>query len=195
MKQALLFVILAFSINAIAQHTPVPYHQQDPKANSIQNTKRLNHLPASLQFLLNTSTQKNADRSGRSVFDLVQLIDSAYTWGWDTLGAKLALESKTTDITYNAANLPLSFTFQTWNGSGWDNYLQFVYTYDANNNNTSLAYKQWTGSAWSNYFQTIYTYDGNNNQVTELSQLWTGFSWLNLSNYLYTYDANHHLLT
>jgi hypothetical protein len=195
MKQALLFVILAFSINAFAQHTPVLNHQQDPKVNSIKNTKGHLHLPAYLQSLVNTSNQKSADPSSRSVFDLVQLIDSAYAWGWDTLGAKLTLESKTTDITYNAANLPLSFTFETWNGSSWDKTLQFVFTYDANNNVTAQIFKSWNGSSWTNYFQTVYTYDGNNNQVTELTQLWTGFSWLNLSYYLYTYDANHHLLT
>ena len=135
MKKSLLFVILAFSINAFAQHSPAFSHPQDPKANLIQGKKR-NHLPASLQFLFNNSAQEGTEPSFRSVFGLVQLIDSSLGWGWDTLGAKLTLESKTTDITYNAANLPTSFTFQTWNGAGWDNTLQFVFTYDANNNNT-----------------------------------------------------------
>ena len=192
MKQALLLVILAFSMNALAQHTPA--HPQDPKANLLQSKKR-NHLPASLQFLFNNTSQQGTDPSFRDVFGLVQLIDSSLGWGWDTLGAKLRLESKVTDITYNAANLPTNYTFQLWNGVGWDNYLQLVFTYDANNNNTAQIIKLWDGSAWTNYFQTVYTFNGNNDQTSELSQFWTGFSWLNLSNYLYTYDANHHLLT
>jgi len=192
MKKTLLFVLLAFSINAFAQHNPA--HPQDPKANLIQSKKR-NHLPASLQFLFDKSSQEGTEPSFRSVFGLIQLIDSSIGWGWDTLGAKLTLESKTTDITYNAANLPTNFTFQSWNGAGWDNIFQFIFTYDANNNNTSQSYKTWNGSAWANYFQQVFTYNANNDQTSDLSQFWTGFSWLNLSNYLYTYDANHHVLT
>lgn len=195
MKQALLFVILAFSLNAFAQHTPVINRKQDPKVNSIQNTKRLQHLPASIQTMLDGFGQQSLDHSSRSVFDLVQLIDSSYTWGWDTLGAHLTLESKTTDITYNAANLPLSLTAQTWNGAGWDNVIQFAFTYDANNNVTAQIFRSWNGSSWTDYFQTLYTYDSNNNVLTEMSQFWTGFSWLNTSNYVYTYDANHNPLT
>jgi len=194
MKSSILFVLLACALNAFSQSQTDAYLLKDPSANSM-HIKLLNHHPpqaSSIPYVL--QSQNGKSHSSRETFGLEQRIDSTYAWGWDTLGAHLTLDSKVTDITYNADNYPLSLTYSSWNGSSWDKSLQIVYTYDANNNETSLLFKSWNGSAWTNTFQTLYTYDGNNNQITELSQYWLGF-WFNLSNYIYTYDGNHNVLT
>jgi hypothetical protein len=195
MKKSLLFALLAFSLSAFAQTNPAYFLLQDHSANSMYKTVRPHdHQQPIPGFPALTQSQKMFSHPSREILDLIQRYDSIYMWGWDTLGSKLTLQSKISDITYNAHNLPTSLTYESWNGSGWDKTLQFAYTYDANNNETSLIFKSWNGTSWTNTFQTLYTYDANNNQITELSQYWVG-AWLNASYYVYTYDGNHNLLT
>jgi hypothetical protein len=196
MKKSILFAILALSLNAFAQINPTGLSLKDIRALSIHKTVHPGDPVIPSRGHEVVSPQLNDfTHPSREVLGLIQRFDSIYMWGWDTLGAKLTLESRIVDITYNADNYPLSLTFEAWDGGTWVKNLQFVYTYDANNNQTSLLFRTWDGAAWTDYFQTQYTYDANNNVTSETSQLWAGIAWINLSKYIYTYDANHNLLT
>ncbi len=196
MKKSLLFAILALSVNAFAQVNPKTLPLLDSRGISMH--QKLRQHDAEMFSSANHAKiplHQGVGHSSREVLGQIERFDSIYMWGWDTLGAKLALQSKITDVLYNADNYPTSLTYESWNGSSWDKSLQFVYTYDANNNQTSQIFKSWTGTAWMNAFQSMFTYDANNDQITQLDQYWAGIAWLNSSYYTFTYDGNHHVLT
>jgi len=196
MKKTLLFAILAFSINAFAQHQPsdplLSYLSANSKHNSGHQQSNLQH-PSVIYSPSNPNQGMN--HSSRDLFGLEQRFDSIYMWQWDSLSLAWQVQSKFIDILYDANNYPTSFTGQLWNVSSWDNYLQLYFTYDANGNQTLAGFRQWTGTSWQDFFQTVYTYDTHNDVLIELDQVWTGFSWMNTDQYLYTYDGNHNDLT
>src|SRR5215213_7923481 len=107
MKKTLLFAILAISLNAFAQFNPAGLLLRDGGPNSPHNTIRPGddiklspgHHPLSPQLA-------DFTHPSREVLDLIQKFDSIYLWSWDTLSAKLTLESRITDLTYNADNYP-----------------------------------------------------------------------------------------
>jgi len=193
MKKALLFAILALSINAFAQiKRPTP-DTQYRLSDSKENFKRR----------MEDGGWKTSGRySGRSLgqaikyqtlkqLSLIPIIDSAYRWEWDTISIGWKIKSKFINIVYDAYNNLISYTGQSWNGSIWENSLQSTSTYDASNNQTSELGQYWNGSAWENSAQYTYTYDANNNPASYIGQSWNGSAWENYFQYIWTYDANN----
>jgi hypothetical protein len=196
MKKSLLLAFLAIALNVFAQNKPAHSSPQDPTKNIAQPrgsqselTKKLNALYQDLNI-----AEEN-QYSSKGIRDLVQRIDSVYSWRWDSTSYDWALDSKISEIQYNDENSPTSLTIQLWTGTSWENSFQLITNYDGNNNETLSQFKTWTGSAWANVFQSIYTYDGNNNRISEISQIWFGVDWMNTTLYAFTYDGNHNVLS
>ena len=51
-----------------------------------------------------------------------------------------------------------NYLSQIWDTNNWVNSSQTVYEYDSNNNNTVLTYQNWNGTGWVNYLRYLYTY-------------------------------------
>ena len=194
MKQALLFVAFVFSMNTYAQ-------QLRPVTTGLLVTTSLENLQSKLEGagikggIPGFNVAHDVNHSSRELLDLIQLLDSIYSYTWDTLSVGWALESKSVDFIYNAAGLPLSVTSLGWTGTDWENYAQINYTYDSHNNQTSVALDLWTGASWITFLKITSTYDGNNNLLTETEQFSNGISLMNSGRTTYTYDANNNLLT
>src|SRR5256885_16678894 len=62
-----------------------------------------------------------------SVNGLVQLIDSFYAWGWDTLTVNWKLQAFQKDVNfmYDPNNNCLGYEMAQWNGSAWINSQKF----------------------------------------------------------------------
>jgi len=50
---------------------------------------------------------------------------------------------------------------QMWNGSGWEDYQQFLYAYDSHQNLIAFEIQEWLGS-WKSTFRYILNFDENN---------------------------------
>jgi hypothetical protein len=186
MKKALLFTILALSINAFPQ-------SNHPTFRSNENVQDKMHNEAMKIFKLNSemNLEKTIKPQPLKPQDLIQIIDSIYQWQWDTISAGWTIDTKTINIVYDAKHNMTSNMAQTWSGSGWVNYFKNTNTYDTSNNLTSTLYQNWYGSIWVNVSQNTYTYDANNNLTRELMQSWHGSDWVNESQDVYTYDSNN----
>ncbi len=125
---------------------------------------------------------------------LIALYDSIINWKWDTVVTSTWQPyRKTLNIIYDVNNNKTNETFQSWNGSIWENDFQYSYTYDVNYNRTNLLNQNWNGSIWVNDLQYVYTYDVNNNSTSLLTQDWNGSIWGNYTQSIYTYDGNNNV--
>jgi hypothetical protein len=193
MKKALLFTILALSINAFAQSKRPASNMQHTASKSFENVQgRLEEggwKTSGIYIEMKSGPAFKHQIPNQR--DLIQILDSMYMWTWDTLYIQWKNNFKYIDIIYNLKNNLTSYTRQSLNGSAWENVSKYTFTYDANNNNTSELQQSWDGSAWVNYLQYIFTYDANNNNTSWLWQIWGGSAWVNYRQYTYTYDANY----
>jgi hypothetical protein len=137
------------------------------------------------------------DWRGASVNSLVQIIDSAYFWSWDTIAAAWKPDAHGKNITYayNANNSVIGYEKQEWNGNAWVNNMKWAMTYDLSNNLTDILIQQWNGTAWENYYEDIMMYDINNNELSDLFKIWNGASWDNYDLWSWIYDANNNQIT
>jgi hypothetical protein len=201
MKKALLFAILALSINAFAQNNQPMFNLQHQTLKSIDDVqgilddKRMNKYQSSVVM---TSAIKSKSHEGKDIkhqmlkpLPLIQIYDSIYQWQWDEISNGWEIKYKIINIVYDANYNQMSSISKSWNGSTWENSLQGTYTYDANNNQISLIQQNWTGSAWENTMQYTSTYDANNNWTSYLYQTWNGSAWENDWQYIFTYDINN----
>ncbi len=64
----------------------------------------------------------------------------------------------------------LIHTSKNWNGTGYDNYAQDLYTYDINNNKLSYIENGWdeTSNSWTIQSEEYDTYNANNNILSYL---------------------------
>jgi len=196
MKTLLLLALFTFSIQALAQHTPVRNLPKEMNANSIHQKNRQHEstqYPAT--FITAIQGGQNSNHSSRDLFGLIQVFDSIHQFIWDTLTYDWQLDFQYTNLTYNGDNYLTSLTRQDRVGSTWSNNFQVNYIYDGNNNEIGRHYKIWDGLAWINDYQILFTYDGNNLQTSEVQQIWAGNSWQNYFQYLFTYNSNYNLIT
>jgi Secretion system C-terminal sorting domain len=185
--------IPALSFDASAQSKHPTLNPQHRTLNSMKNVQGIigNMVwKTSVIFAENNSSEPIIHRTPQQRL-LIQIYDSIYDWGLDTLTNGWKFNTKYTDMVYDANNNLTSETYQIWNGSAWENNEKYTYTYDTNNNRTSELDQSWNGSVWENYNQYINTYDANNNQTSKLGQNWNGSVWENYIQYINTYDANN----
>ena len=193
MEKALLFAILALSMNAFAQNTRPAFNIQHPALKSFENFQGRTvdgggKTPGIFSEMNSGTAIKHHAPQQPS---LIQLYDSIYGWQWDTLDIGWKNDSRLIDIIYDANNNLTSFIEQSRNSSAWENVSKYISAYDASNNEISYLHQTWNGSDWENSFQGIYTYDAGNNLTNELYQSWNGSAWVNEEQYIYTYDANN----
>ncbi len=195
MKKNLLFVILALSINAEAQNLhPI-------SNNLLSSSNPFNHVVAKMVEDKEKSNKSYPEMNfGKSIkpptlmmHSPVQLIDSFYTWEWDTLIYGWKVYSKSTTIVYDVNYNPIYYLVQGWTGTAWVNFEEYILAFDNNNNRTSLTYTDWDGNGWVNSTQYLYSYDANNNQTLFKYNNWNGSAWENYLQVIYTYDANLNL--
>lgn len=104
-----------------------------------------------------------------------------------------------TNAAYNTANDKISSTTLRWNGSGWVNDNQTLYTYDSNHNCLSINTQTFnsTTSQWDNETLYSYAYDSNNNMILDLTQQWdaAGSSWINQARNTATFNSSNQYLS
>ena len=215
MKKAVLFAILALSINAFAQNNQ-PTSNSTAKIRGMMEFKGRTASDNQLEMNYSQGIKHQAPNQD----SLVQIFDSIYYWQWDTISVGWKIINREIDIVYDAHNNltssieerwndsiwvnsskaistydgnhnMTSFTLQSWNGIAWVNAYQYTYTYDINNNQTNILRQNWDGSVWVNHWQYFYTYDTNNNQTSFIRQIWKNNAWVNTYQYTYTYDINN----
>ena len=195
MKKALLFAIIALSLNAFAQSNRPIRQKLDPATNTIENMRNR---------MMDMVAKTPAMNSGMKLLQSIQLpsynelsvfqkMDSVKNWVWYESGKARTSISKTIHIVYDNKNNLKSQTEQNWTGSAWVDTLQSTYTYDAGNN-PSVLMKSWTGSAWVNSAQIVQTYAGKN-LLSMAMQMWDGSAWMDLIKSINTYDANNNMLS
>lgn len=146
------------------------------------------------------------------------LLDSNYSWRWDTtlnswyttyaatyiynandklvnqfirrdVNKKLMNYAKDTR-TYNNDNLVSEAIREQWDGSSWKNQNRYTYTYNNILQMEKLVIEKWSGNSWHNDYQYTYSYDSQGNQTDYLSQSWLG-TWINETQGKYIYDNNN----
>ena len=131
MKKLLLFAILALSINAFAQNKQPMLNLQHQPSKSMEDIQgrmdkeRINksHSPEDMLSAINPKShqEQTIKHQTPDPLELIQIIDSIYSWQWETLSL------------------------------GWELYFKYVdYVYDNNYNLTSNTGQYWYGSAWEN---------------------------------------------
>lgn len=126
-------------------------------------------------------TQSN-DAAGNATLSLNQTwVAAANTW----------TNSTRTTITYTASK-PLVMTYESWNGSGWQNWAKYIFTYDNNLNLVSQMYQSWTAGAWLNGSLYTATNNASGNATLTLAQTWVSAAstWSNNTRTTTTYTAN-----
>ena len=229
MKKILIIsAILAISIQVFAQTKQVAHYTQHSKLNELQTAgARLDAAALKTNGQYSPENSKNDVRHKTlqrlSSNDLIQVMDSIYSWQWNTSslewdkGTKylnfydasnnvISQIAKSWDGTtwinsakyspiFDANNNLISELFQDWNGSAWVNNSLIEYSYDADNNQTEFSYKQWNSTLWENQQKSISTFDANHNTLKQIFQTGSGSTWQNSGQFNYTYDANNNMLT
>ena len=98
--------------------------------------------------------------------------------------------------TYNAANQPLTKTFDTWNGGGYTHNYRFSYSYDvASGNLISSLYQTYNtdSSSWINANLSLYSNFSGSNPQTQEDRVWndtmSGGSWMPSMLWSFTYNT------
>ncbi len=195
MKITLLLALLAPSIIAFGQ-------DKGPAINS--HLSQFHSLPETHVKMEGGDWISSVNHAGEKIIlhghhqilellDPVQVYDSIYTWGWDTMSHGWLIDGKDIGITYDQNNNLLGYKSLIWDtiSNSWKNGEQYIFSYDVNNNLTSNTSKIWNGSVWQNELKSTYTFDVNNNLTSEVSQLGNGSGWQTYLQDLYTYDVNN----
>jgi hypothetical protein len=193
MKKTLLIAILALSINAFAQTKQTISDIQHLKLNSMENVQgRMQDIGWNTSGICSEINHgQSPEHQAPEPFTLIQIIDSIFSWQWDTLNMGWELYFKSVDVVYDDNHNLIGYTGQEWNGSTWVYSYKFIHNFDANNNQTSYITQEWYGSEWVNVYQYIWTYNANNYQTSTLYQSWNGINWENDWKNTYSYDANN----
>jgi hypothetical protein len=96
--------------------------------------------------------------------------------------------------TYNEQGWRTEYLHQEWSG-GWVNDYRYTYTYNGNGTIAGYLGEDWNGSAWENFVRETYSYNANNQYTEILYESWSGSSWENSQLTLYEYFANGNLET
>ena len=181
MKGIIYFALVALSSSVVAQHKQPNQNFQNTISNASESVKEIK----TAGVLSNSFPLKAFDRDIRtetsSQSAVVQVLDSIYTWEWDTVLNSWAIDPvrKSINIVYDLDNNKVSEEIQVWNGSVWENQFKYIFTYDSNNYQTSVITQQWHTSAWGNYLRESFIYDTSSNLLTELMQFVSGSGWEN----------------
>lgn len=137
---------------------------------------------------INTNIPLSFQQSPNTVY---QVIDSIYTWEWDTIASGWVFYNKSVEHVFDSKNNLLNEVIKHHDGNTWVNQDHYSYTYDAANNPVATVIDAWDGSAWANSTKESMVYDSNNNRTSEASLSWNGSAWENSAQYFFTYNATN----
>ncbi len=199
MIKILLLSFISASIISFAQGQAPPLNFQLPLSHYSKDTHlKMNDVDwISSSKLIRENPSFPAHHQTLLMPHPIQLMDSVYTWGWDSISNGWITDFKDIGITYDDNNNLLGYTDQIWdkNIHQWKNEEQYFFSYDAHNNLAGNLYKEWNGSSWENVQKNTYTYDLDNNQLTLTQQNWSGSIWENTALFIHIYDINNNLTT
>ncbi len=195
MKNLLLLFTLCLTLNLSAQNNPPGSSPIQQQLSVLNKGGFLSSDDFKIQedYFKPNGLSASITSQRKSPTDAIQLQDSIYNWGWDSSLNDWIINSKTTDIIYDANNNISSYIGSEWDGLDWVKTSEYTYTYDANHNPTSNIKRSWNGVSWQNDNQDIYAYDANNNLLSYTSQNWNGTDWVNSIRYSYTHNENNDL--
>lgn len=196
MRKAILFLILALSINAYAQ-IKQPTISKELLLSGKRELLRegIRQGEGKIRNVSLSPDKRNSFiQQGTTASPFSPIYDDVYRWKRDIPGNRWVYESRSINIVYDVNSNLLSSVEQIWNGSIWVNDQQVTYTYNLDRVASEL-WQKWTGSAWVNDSYYTTSYDANSNITLELAQLWSGSAWQNDFQSLYTYDANNNQIT
>ncbi|MEO5905165.1 MAG: T9SS type A sorting domain-containing protein [Saprospiraceae bacterium] len=189
MKKIMLLAFLASTMLIQAQNglTPTPFHFRNPATvlpgrifgTEIDNGP-LKHQPPSIKKNLQSASLLS-----------IPVLDSFLLYAWDTSSNAWQVYYKISDITYNDANLPKTYTNYEWDGSEWIASLRYVVGFDANNNIINEIEQSWEENEWVNDRRFLSVFDEFNNRVSEVYQVWNEDHWEDRVLTTYAFDANH----
>lgn len=192
MRKAILYSILAISINAYAQNKQPTLKNEHlfsgPREEFRKSFKSREGNLRNISFGLNLGKSVKQKETKASSF--TPIYDDVYMWKRDIPGNKWVYDNRTINLVYDVNSNLLSSVTQIWNGSGWGNDQQVTYSYTANKLTDEL-WQKWNGISWVNDYNYITAYDANSNISLELAELWNGSSWENDFQSLYSYDSNN----
>jgi len=223
MKQTILLLLLAVSLNLTAQHSQ--YHEERLQTlipSEIAMVEDLIKITDSISvWVWDTlahewipdlriidwvydSENRNLGSVRMVPEGTVWVNSEKYTYAYDATGNWTDqliqhwnggwINYRKTSLTYDAANNRTGFWTQNWNGSYWQNATKYLYTFDSYNNNTSFTMQMGSDTSWVNQFQRLYTYNDFNSLDTMLERNWNNSDWKNQSLHTYTYDADTNLV-
>ncbi|MDP1622816.1 MAG: T9SS type A sorting domain-containing protein [Bacteroidales bacterium] len=194
LKVILFCAITAFTLTSFGQNKQFLPDRAHSPSNSLDNIQR--HRDGK-QKTPGTSFDEyfrlDANQSDHGQSLVIQIVDSIYTWQWDTISNAWINDTRAIDMVHDLNNNTVSYIVQHWSISVWENSVKYIFAYDSSNNRINWTYKNWSGSDWVNASQTNYTYDGNNNLINDVKQTWNGSVWVNFFQSLYTYDAGNNM--
>jgi hypothetical protein len=222
MKKALLFVIVALSINVFAQKNYLPANSRD------------NADPSSLNRVFDSiycwtwdeyyQEWKYKSKTKDIVYDGDNnwISDLHQVW-WDNIWYDDTLTSSTYDANHNLIsksikiwayidsvwydsyrwinaydvdNKIVSNTHQYCYDGIWHDKERWIYTYDTRKNLVDESFQNWNtdDNQWGNSYHHAYTYDASNNQTSKLSQVWASTIWVNYELTTSFYDDANNLI-
>jgi hypothetical protein len=193
MKNTFLLLLCTTFLNAFGQNVrPTAGHSHIEKyaANNHQN------VVEAIKSISPIEPQSLSNRLSSLVsLTGVQIIDSIYTWQWDSVFQEWVVDFRIIDIIYNSGFLPETYTTQYKNGDSWTNESRYTLLFNANNQITQETYEEWDDHEWEFSFKALNTYDDQQNLTSETFHEWGGDFWKISGRKLYTYDTANHLLS
>jgi hypothetical protein len=145
MEKALLFAILALSINALAQTKHPALNLQRQPLNSKENVQGTigNKEWKTSGFYSEKKSQERIKHQTPEQRELIRIFDSVYNWQLDPLSNGWRIYSKTINMVYDSKNNLINQLYQLRFSPEWVNSWQRANTYDADNFEKSDSYKEW----------------------------------------------------
>lgn len=197
MKKILLFVLLAFSINAFAQHNQRSHPTKQSVLNPIEIVKSIRDIKSLKASGVFTSEKINEFiKAIQAPAVQYELLDSVRHWDWDIQIGNWVNTNKTVKIMYDGKNRIISSIQQEWDTDSWEwiNSVKSTYIYNSSDLMTTMLMEGWEDTEWVNVMRTTMTYDTNKDQTSLKTEMWfMGIIMTTLTTL--TYDANHNVLT
>ena len=169
MKKFLLFVLLAFSANAIFAYQLLPGTARKPVKSPLEIVKSFPKKSTwKTPGVLTTEKINEYIKAQQALAIQYELLDSVRYWNWDVNTKGWVNDHKTIKITYDNKDRIISSIEQEWNNDTqeWENTSKSPYTYNSSDLMTMLSIETWDGSNWTNGMKTTITYDENKNSTT-----------------------------
>ncbi len=198
MKRILLLLLIAFSVNAVAQLPQMFRTAKQPVKTPMEVIKSFPKKPTwKIPGVLTSEKILDFYKAKLQIAAQTDLQDSVRYWNWDADLQKWVNSEKTIKITYDARNRLISSINQQWDTDieEWVNEGRTTYTYNTSDQTTEMLMEDWGESGWENSMRLRTTYDSNKNMTAFITEVWYESAWVVFMQTAYTYDGNNRVLT